>query len=568
MAFDFNMDNKSFIQLMGNGVKYSVPKFQRDYSWREEHWEDLWSDINNNDNISPWHYMGYLLLQPDAKDVHQHKIIDGQQRIATTTIIILAILNELQVLINSGNEPDDNKKRQDAIRSRYIVFTDPISLQSQAKLTLNRNNNRFFRKLCSMDEPMFRNAKPSEMLMFEALKFYRKRIRSEITATGEELAKFVSKLEDKLFFTTIEVKNDLNAYTVFETLNARGVKLSTPDLVKNYLFSQIDKEENTQNEELDQLDEDWEAILSQLGRDGDFSRFIQVEWNSRHHPKTQKTGLFREIKSHIKDKNSACDYVKKLEKAAPIYAALENPDDSLWKDYEKENNEKISNSIKTLKCFSIKQPHGLLMAAYLNFLKEDFLRIAAYIEVISIRYNAICRGHPNEQEDIYNKIACDISNGILTSPDSIKDRLKDVYKNDREFIEYFELKSIKTQPEARYILERIEEYLKPNHKVSYARSTLEHILPKNPSDDWLEFFTKEVINESIYRLGNMTLLEKEENRKVANKLYSEKIKVYATSDYEITKQCAEHEIWNKDAVLNRQKWLAEQAVKCWRIDFE
>lgn len=567
MAFDFNMDNKSFIQLMGNGFKYSVPKFQRDYSWDEEQWEDLWQDINNN-NGSPWHYMGYLLLQPVVNDIHQYQIIDGQQRIATTTIIILAVLNELKALIDKGNDEADNKKRLDTIHNQYMIFTDKISLQKQRKLKLNRNNDRFFRKLSSLDEPMLRGAKYSDLRMYDALKFFRKKIKNELVLSGEELAKFVGRLEDRLFFTIIEVKNDLNAYTVFETLNARGVKLSTPDLIKNYLFSQIDKDEDMQDEEIDQLEESWGAILEQLGSDGDFSRFIQVEWNS-YHSKIQKAGLFREIKNTIKDKKSACDYVKRLEKSVQIYAALRKPEDSFWKDNYQDNAslDAIQKALKTLQVFSIKQPHSLLMSAWLNFIKEDFVKIARYIEVISIRYNAICRGHPNEQEDFYNGIACDISGGVLKNAYLVKNKLKEIYKNDTEFSADFERKIIKTPSDARYILERIEEFIKPSHKVA-ANSTLEHILPKNPSADWENLFLSDEINDFVWRIGNMTLLEKKTNQKIGNKNYSEKREVLLNSNYEINKIFAEYDEWSKEAIDERQKWLAEQAVKCWRIDFE
>ena len=55
--------NTSFQELMGNGVIYHIPKFQRDYSWQQEHWEDLWDDIEKLDRNNPHHYLGYIVLQ-------------------------------------------------------------------------------------------------------------------------------------------------------------------------------------------------------------------------------------------------------------------------------------------------------------------------------------------------------------------------------------------------------------------------------------------------------------------------------------------------------------------------
>lgn len=82
-----------------------------------------------------------------------------------------------------------------------------------------------------------------------------------------------------MVFTKIVVQDDLNAYKVFETLNARGVQLSTPDLLKNYLFSIVTKDEKIGDEELDELDEQWSEIIDQLG-ESNVSDYIRYHHNS------------------------------------------------------------------------------------------------------------------------------------------------------------------------------------------------------------------------------------------------------------------------------------------------
>ena len=81
--------NKTYRQLMGNGLRYEIPKFQRDYSWEAEHWDDLWQDIRallaDEDNE---HYMGYLVLQ--TSNNKEFQIIDGQQRLTTMSLLILS----------------------------------------------------------------------------------------------------------------------------------------------------------------------------------------------------------------------------------------------------------------------------------------------------------------------------------------------------------------------------------------------------------------------------------------------------------------------------------------------
>ena len=146
---NFNTKNQPFREVMGNGLKYTVPRFQRDYSWGEEQWEDLWQDLygenspkgepngENSPNSEPAkgesapqsppaHYMGYLVLQ--SSDGKNFTVIDGQQRLTTVSIVILSALYELKKLIENKIQPEDNQKRMEALRNSFIGFTDPVSL--------------------------------------------------------------------------------------------------------------------------------------------------------------------------------------------------------------------------------------------------------------------------------------------------------------------------------------------------------------------------------------------------------------------------------------------------------
>ena len=101
-ATNFKTENNTYRKLLGNGLTYRIPRFQRDYSWSDEEWEDLWADIveTTRDGGEPAHYMGYLVLQ--SKDERTFEVIDGQQRLTTLSIIVLAVLRNLQRLIDSG----------------------------------------------------------------------------------------------------------------------------------------------------------------------------------------------------------------------------------------------------------------------------------------------------------------------------------------------------------------------------------------------------------------------------------------------------------------------------------
>lgn len=76
--------------IIGNGKSYQIPKFQRDYSWEEDDWEDLWNDIQEIPNDET-HYLGYIVLQPIQNEKEAYWVIDGQQRLTTLSILVLAV---------------------------------------------------------------------------------------------------------------------------------------------------------------------------------------------------------------------------------------------------------------------------------------------------------------------------------------------------------------------------------------------------------------------------------------------------------------------------------------------
>ncbi|MCI5124331.1 MAG: DUF262 domain-containing protein, partial [Candidatus Electrothrix sp. AR5] len=248
--------NLTFQELFSNGSQYIVPRFQRDYAWGLEQWEDLLSDIRTLPE-EQYHYMGYIVLQ--KKDQYRIEVIDGQQRLVTATLIILAAMKKIQDLIDTNQDPENNQERLNELHSRFIGTKDIVSLKVSSKLSLNRNNNRFYRALCShLTAPNVRGLTATNKLVKKCFDFFYKQ---KMGAAGHEIAAFVEQATSGLMFTRIVVQDNLNAYKVFETLNARGVQLSTPDLLKNYLFSVITSKGDVPDEHLDELDEDWSAIV-------------------------------------------------------------------------------------------------------------------------------------------------------------------------------------------------------------------------------------------------------------------------------------------------------------------
>lgn len=566
-ATNFYTKNDTFRKLMGNGLTYRIPRFQRDYSWTVEEWEDLWMDILGTirDGGEPAHYMGYLVLQSDNDKVFD--VIDGQQRLTTISLIVLAVLKNLQRLINDGKDAERNKSRMEQIRQTYIGYLDPVTLVPRSKLSLNRNNDHYYQTyLVPMGHLPQRGFRASEHSLRKAFEWFDQSVASHIATRGGEpgveLAKFVEAMSDKLFFTVITVTDELNAYKVFETLNARGVRLSATDLLKNYLFSVLHREGQHEHE-MKSLETRWESMVGQLGSES-FPDFLRIHWNSRF-SFVRQTELFKTIRNRISSRDAVFDLIRNMEEDVDTYMALTQPDASTWPPVHKD-------FARDLRMFSVRQPFPLLLAARRQFSDCDFESILRACAMISFRYNVIGGQPTNEQERVYNAVAEKLSRRQITDPAAVVRSLSNVYPGDDAFKSAFCEKSLRTTQSrnkrvVRYILCALEKRLGGADLDFDSDSfNIEHILPGNPEQGW-EAFPEDDVDALVYRLGNMTLMARGANRDVGNLPYITKRQSYAQSAYAITRKVSEDNAdWTPERISARQNWMANQATAIWRID--
>jgi len=566
-ATNFKTENNTFRKLIGNGLSYRIPRFQRDYSWTDEEWEDLWLDLLGTlqPDGEPAHYLGYLVLQsPDDKTF---EVIDGQQRLTTVTIVILAILKHLQRLVDAGKEPADNARRITQIRQTYIGYLDPVTLVSRPKLILNRNNNSYFQDyLVPLGHLPKRGFRASEHLLRRAFEWFDKHIgevlKQETGDQGRRLAQLAEDLTDRLFFTVITVTDELNAYKVFETLNARGVRLSATDLLKNYLFSVLDRG-GENDHELHNLEGRWEAMVGRLGAES-FPDFLRVHWNSRR-PFARQAELFKTIRGQVKTREAVFQLLRDMEEDLDTYLAMSSPEVSDWP-------RELKALAGTLRTFNVRQPFPLLLSARRHFAETEFLGLVRACVVISLRYNIICGYSPAEQERTYNAVAERIARGEIPSLSVALTAMTGVYPNDAAFRAAFADKTIRTTQSrnnrvARYILCALERHLAPEHDYDFTSDafTLEHVLPQNAQAGW-DGFTDEEAEALADRLGNLTLMQAGANRDLGNAPYPVKRTAYERSDSAITRHLAqEYAEWTPERIAARQVWMANQATSIWRI---
>lgn len=142
-AHILNTRTINYLELIGNGKSYRVPPYQRDYSWSEEHWEDLWNDIVElRPRREDRHYMGALVVE--GKTDREFLIIDGQQRLATLSLLALAVIGKLRAMADKEIDPDANRERAQELRNRFIGEKDPASLIENSRLFLNETDNPFY----------------------------------------------------------------------------------------------------------------------------------------------------------------------------------------------------------------------------------------------------------------------------------------------------------------------------------------------------------------------------------------------------------------------------------------
>jgi uncharacterized protein with ParB-like and HNH nuclease domain len=553
----------SFGDLIGNGKIYRVPPFQRDYSWDKENWEDLWQDLltlYRNPDAS--HYMGAIVLQSSSASEKEFTIIDGQQRLATLSIIAIAVIDKIKQLVDQNEEPESNQERQEILKRTYLSDRNPRSLRYSSKLLLNENNNDFYQgNLINLRKPLnIRALSNSNQLLWQAFEYFAEQLTAipEIIQSGEKLTAFLTEIiAQRPLFIQINVEDELNAYTVFETLNARGIELSSTDLLKNYIFSLFQGPDDLQ-----EAQRQWRRIINTVLMEK-FPEFLRY-YLSLKQPRVRRERLFKMIREEVKDAQKAFDLLDQLENYSTLFIALSNPNDEFWRDTP--NNQPY---VRELNLFRVKQAYPVLFAAYQKFSAEDFTRLLKLVTVISFRYTVVSSLNPNDLEVVYNKTAILISAGEVNTLHQVFAHLRSVYVPDEKFQQDFALLAISTKGQrrklVRYILNRLESDASGRQGDEDSFS-IEHILPEAATDDWRTNFNATQLEEMAYRIGNLTPLEHSFNRDLGQQSYPVKREKYRQSVYTLTQNITTEE-WNPDTLVARQKHLAQRAAHIWRSDF-
>ena len=565
-----NATTTTYLELIGNGKRYRVPPYQRDYSWTQEEWEDFWNDVVDLlRNPDSRHYMGAVVVETQSD--REFLVIDGQQRLATIGVFTLAVIRKLHRMAERGVDPERNRERAQELRNRFIGEKDPASLVETSRLNLNETNDAFYQDyLVQLRDPHNpRGLHRSGALLWECSGYFSERLDElpDIRDDGEALTKVLSEaIARRLLFINITVDDDFNAYTVFETLNARGLELTTTDLLKNYLFSQV-----TATGDLDALKRRWQSLIATVTpqRFSDFLRYHLL----CERPNIRKQRLFKLVREQVRTPEQVFELLDALDARAELFAALLDASHDYWTDLPA-----AKPFVRELVQFRARQMTPLLFAAWERFRMEapdDFVRILKLVSVVTFRYSVVSALNPNALEAVYHGAAKAVLDGSAGVPRAVFERLRSIYVDDARFRDDFARLAVRARGQrrklAKYILCRLEADARAgpcDHETDPA--TVEHILPQNPSADWSEDFPPRQHEAAVDRLGNLTLLESGPGRDLGNAPFAQKRPAYARSGYALTNRIPElaPEEWTLALLETRQQELARRAAHIWRSDFD
>ncbi len=560
-----NTSTATFLELIGNGRTFRVPAYQRDYSWTEEQWEDLWSDLTDlADRPDETHYMGALVVE--GLSDREFAVIDGEQRIATLSLLVLAVIGYLQSLADAGIEPDANRERAAALRAKFIGEKDPASLVEASKLSLNATDNAFYQDyLVQLRSPLnVRGLPKSNRLLWQCFSYFRGQVEAWLgtPVDGTRLARLVSEAAGRqLMFIRIVVDDELNAYTVFETLNARGLELSSTDLLKNYLFSRL-----RTAADLDALQRRWASLMATVHQER-FPEFLRYHLQCQL-PRVRSERLLELVRETVRDGAGVFSLLDALERRAEVFAALFDPQHAYW--IERRDS---ASHVRDLNLLRVRQMTPLVFAAWEKLDEADFARLMKLLVVVLFRYSAVSGLNTNALEKVFHDAAKGLLDGRIHGPAGVFQMLRPIYVDDLRFEQDFARLAPDLSGQGkkliRYILARLESDASGRPcDPDTDPGTVEHVLPENPSAAWEGDFPPETWERSVNRVGNLTWLEPALNRRVGNGDFKAKCEAYRSSAYSLSRQLADTagESWTPARLDARQRQMARRAVHLWQSD--
>ena len=280
----------------------------------------MWGDLRAALVLDePEYFLGTIVL---AQGSDERSVIDGQQRLATASLLLAAVRNAFL--------DHDDKSRASVIESEYLAARDLRSAQVVPRLRLNEVDDPHFRRIIfDRDYSTYDEAPASHTRLSDAMKTLEGHIRDEVERAdrnwSDRLLAIVSALESSVRLIVVSVASDADAYLIFETLNDRGLPLNIADLLKNYLFGISHIESGAVQAAWSEMD----SVIQSAADEETIKTFIRHSWMSANGP-VRERDLYRHIKRRVHSPSEAKDTATFLAASAPNYTALLDPLSQRW----------------------------------------------------------------------------------------------------------------------------------------------------------------------------------------------------------------------------------------------
>jgi len=568
-------------ELYKSNAVLTVPKYQRNFDWGKNEVSEMMSDLKISMSTAKPMFLGTFVF--DISEKNNYKIVDGQQRITSFTLLLIAcrqlskklryhsLAQEIQKKISFTDETTGEMVSERVLVSSGIadVFKFISDESWNGEFPLKINNKQVKRQTNKL--------KSLYNFMFEEIAHYGK---SDLTA--------FLKAVYSTYIIEIDIQDELEAFDIFERTNARGMSLNVADLLKNYLYANAEEEE---------IDNKWGEIIDNAG--GTLQRMLKYFWVSMH-GSVSKVDLYRKLKSYGNSEGAKV-LTEGISEFSLYYSAIQSDKEKLIKEWlikeecttiteNKGYLEIVVSAARGLNHFKITQHFPLIYSITSAYKKTEkggketklYLNLIESIEKYHFINNQICERVGNEIEKPY----ADYSEKFFETEDFMSlgkefiSLLKGKLANEEEFtsrfieLDYQEL----SLSDLCYLFNKINNYdlnpsewLKiydPDKSILRNHYNTEHFLSQNPS-----YKVKPEDMELVDNIGNLFVISRHTNSKLQNLPPKEKItmledrgkKFRYVSNF-ISEFKKGNQEWGEKEILNRAKELAKLAYKeAWNI---
>lgn len=545
----------SMLTFLQELQQFSIPIFQRRYSWEEKDCQQLLEDtlrVGGNDKIDS-HFLGPIVyIQTELApigSVPKRLVIDGQQRLTTLSLLLSALSF---VIGETGTDIGTSAGR---LQGNYL-FNEQEGGELRYKLLLTKDDKETLIDLLEgRNTPQSTN---SSSLLVKNYNFFKNRL------TGVDLRTLDTGIE-KLDIISVVLDPAIDdPQKIFESLNSTGTNLSQADLIRNYVFMNL---EPTPQERL--YENHWFPMEQFFGNEyaERFDSFMRDYLTLKMKQTLSHEAVYEKFKEHcpVNDNSEQLEeIVKEISRHAKYYVNM-----ILLAEGDSELQKCFSDlvELQTDVCYPF------LLEVYDDYNqglieKADFIKILRFIESYVFR-RAVCgvsisaKLFAELMNEVDKKNYLESLNDAFLGMDTNKH-----YPRDAEFKEAFINKNVYTFNRRNYLLRKLENHERSKELIEVSDYTIEHIMPQNLTEAWQQELGEnfERIHQRwLHKIGNLTLTGY--NPEYSNLKFKKKRdmpeKGLRFSPLHLNQSFVNVEQWNETAIIARAEELAEKACKIW-----